>query len=90
MDGNGNIFVVDANYHSVYEMSQSCATSRSTNCIVQIGNFFNDPLAVSVDGSGNMYVGDFEASTVTEIFAVNGSIPPAPVSNHWARALRGC
>jgi hypothetical protein len=45
---------------------------------------------VSVDGSGNMYVGDFEASTVTEIFAVNGSIPPAPVSNHWARALRGC
>jgi sugar lactone lactonase YvrE len=43
-----------------------------------LGSGFNGPVSVAADGSGNVYVADFENNAVKEIMAVNGNIPATP------------
>jgi large repetitive protein len=42
---------------------------------------FNAPAGTAVDGSGNIYVADYNNNAVEEILAVNGSIPSTPAIN---------
>lgn len=39
---------------------------------------FNAPVAVAVDGYGNIYVADSGSNSVKEMLAVNGSVPASP------------
>ncbi len=43
-----------------------------------LGSGLHDPTGVAVDGSGNIYVADYENNAVKEIMAVNGNIPASP------------
>jgi sugar lactone lactonase YvrE len=43
-----------------------------------VGSGFEEPFAVAVDKSGNLYVGESDGYYVAEIMAVNGAIPASP------------
>ncbi len=70
VDGNGNIFLSDMGNNTVEEILASDGSTRV------VGNF---PLPddVAVDGSGNVFVIS-NRTTVSEILAVNGSVPANP------------
>ena len=70
VDGNGNIFISDMGNNTVEEILASDGSTRV------VGNF---PLPddVAVDGSGNVFVIS-NRTTVSEILAVNGSVPANP------------
>ena len=70
VDGNGNIFLSDMGNSTVEEILASDGSTRV------VGNF---PLPddVAVDGSGNVFVIS-NRTTVSEILAVNGSVPANP------------
>ena len=81
VDASGNVYVADYATADVYEMSPNCT---SITCVSLLGGGGilsnggadnNDPLAVAVDGVGNLYVADNGTDVVYEVLAVNGSIP---------------
>lgn len=45
-----------------------------------VGSGFEEPFAVAVDKSGNLYVGESDGYYVAEILAVNGTIPASPTT----------
>jgi hypothetical protein len=62
-----------------------------------LGSGFNLPMSIVSDGSGNVFVGGEDFSSVYEIAAVNGNIPASPTINllggsfqsAWGLALDG-
>ena len=70
VDGNGNIFLADMGNNSVEEILASDGSTRTVGT-------FPLPDDVAVDGSGNVFVIS-NRTTVSEILAVNGSVPANP------------
>lgn len=44
----------------------------------QLGSGFSEPLSVVVDGNGDLFVTNDGSSTVYEMVAINGKLPPSP------------
>ncbi|HZL28489.1 MAG TPA: Ig-like domain repeat protein [Acidobacteriaceae bacterium] len=70
VDGNGNIFLSDMGNNTVEEILASDGSTR-------VVGSFTLPDDVAVDGSGNVFVIS-NRTTVSEILAVNGSVPANP------------
>ena len=78
VDGSGNVFVCDyIDDSGDSEVKEILAASgyTTTNNLAR-GFFF--PTGVAVDGNGNLFVSDQYITGISEIVAVNGSIPPLP------------
>jgi hypothetical protein len=71
MDGAGNVFVADWGNSAVYEIPAAGGATR------QLGGTLYNATGVAVDWAGNVYVAQ-GTQGVTEIEAVNGSIPASP------------
>ncbi len=71
VDGNGNIFLADMGNSTVEEILASNGSTR-------VVGSFPLPDDVAVDGSGNVFVIS-NRTTLSEILAVNGSVPANPV-----------
>jgi N-acetylneuraminic acid mutarotase/sugar lactone lactonase YvrE len=92
VDSVGNVYVADTSNGEVKEMLAVNGSIPASPTILVIGpnfNFstgtgFNDPIGVTVDPNGNVFVVDGNEAgsgaqpSVYEILAVNGSIPPSP------------
>jgi hypothetical protein len=57
-------------------VSQAQVTFNGEQSTVATG--FSSPVGVAVDGAGDLFVADAGTGAVTEVLAVNGSIPPSP------------
>jgi hypothetical protein len=68
VDGNGNVFVADANNHAVKEI---LAASGYTT-VLTLGGGFIYPTGIAVDGSGNVFVSDIGTYAVYELLAADG------------------
>jgi sugar lactone lactonase YvrE len=82
VDGAGNVYVADTyNYTirkitpagAVTTLAGSAGLSGSANGINSVARF-NQPSGVAVDGGGNLYVADYENSTIRKI---------TPVGTNW-------
>jgi len=66
VDGSGNVYVADANNHLIRKITSAGVVTTLAGTAGTQGSAdgtgtaatFNSPLAVAVDGSGNVYVGD--------------------------------
>jgi len=74
VDAAGNVFVADWSNQAVYEIPATGGTTR------QLGGRLTDAAGVAVDGAGNTFIAQ-GADGVSEIVAVNGSIPATPTIN---------
>ncbi len=75
VDGSGNVYVADSGAPGVYKIPPGSTTATP------LGSGFASPTGVAVDGNGDLFVADPDGTTgnkVTEILAVNGSIPGTP------------
>jgi sugar lactone lactonase YvrE len=84
VDGSGNVFVGDNGNGVVQEIvagtnGNATGIVSSTSQVVSIGSGFSGPDGVAVDGSGNVFVGDFGASAVYEIVAGAQKFPDTAV-----------
>jgi sugar lactone lactonase YvrE len=70
VDGSGNVFVSDEMNNAVEEISAADGSTRT------LGTFAL-PDDIAVDGSGNVFVIS-NRTTLSEILAVNGTIPASP------------
>ena len=73
VDASGNVYIADFGpgltipdvpQGSVYEIPPGCA---SFSCVTMLGGGFFEPEGVTIDGSGNVYVGDPGLGTVYEM-----------------------
>jgi sugar lactone lactonase YvrE len=69
VDGNGNVYIADAGYATVFEVTQSSGSVNYTT----IGSGFSEPDGVAVDGGGNVYIADSGTSAVYKETLSNGS-----------------
>ena len=81
VDSSGNVYVTDRTNDDVYEVPVG---GSSAKVLANASNGFSQPFAVAVDSSGNLFVADINAGTVSEILAVDGSIPASPTINTLA------
>ena len=63
-------------------------TAHAGGTVTPLGNGFNNPQGVAVDGSGNVFVADYGNNAVKEIVAVNGVIPASPTINTLGSGFR--
>ena len=66
MDATGQIFITDKDNKKIRKISTSGVVTTVANEFL-----FSDPLAISVDASGNIYVGDFH---LIRKISVNGTV----------------
>jgi large repetitive protein len=71
VDGSGNVL---ANTY-IYGTGVGPAIAFSPSPLTILESGFDGAAAVAVDASGNVYVADYRTMQLTEILAVNGSIP---------------
>jgi hypothetical protein len=79
LDGNGDIFASNNSGTTLTEIQ------AGTGTVVQIGSFVAGD-DVAVDGNGNVFVAS-NRSTISEVMAVNGSVPASPVINTIASSF---
>jgi NHL repeat len=65
------IYVSDTTNNQVKVLGANCALD---SCAATIGSGFSHPTGLAVDGSGNVFVGDFLNNAVDEIKAIDGSV----------------
>jgi len=53
-------------------------TAHASGTVTTLSSGFSNPVAVAVDGSGNVFVADQGLNLVKEMLAVNGVIPSNP------------
>lgn len=85
VDGSGNLFVVDTDTFTIYELLANGGTVPSSPAVrTLIQSVSSNPQYVAVDQNGNVYFTDsgtssnFQNNSIKEILAVNGSIPASP------------
>jgi sugar lactone lactonase YvrE len=89
VDGYGNLFVSSYSSttaaDSVVEIPAGCSVST---CIKQLPGSFGAVWGLAVDGAGNVWVGDVEASgTVTEIPASGGYVATKTISGSFGNQI---
>jgi sugar lactone lactonase YvrE len=77
VDRNGNVFVADNGNNAVKEIvagtgGATAGTVNSNSTVNAVGSGFSAPEGIAVDGSGNIFVGDYGHNAVKEILAVGG------------------
>ncbi|MGH9587821.1 MAG: hypothetical protein ACRD3F_12775, partial [Acidobacteriaceae bacterium] len=55
-------------------------TAYFSGAQITVGSGFYEPLGVAVDKNGNLYVGDADTYSITELMAINGVIPSSPTT----------
>jgi sugar lactone lactonase YvrE len=85
LDGAGNLYV--AAQYAAYETGEKIFMVSPTGVVTDPGFFTDYPIGIAVDGSGNIFVTDFEIDRVEEIpssgttsFAVTGGFVPSGVA----------
>ncbi len=68
VDASGDVFVADAGFSTVREVSAACIAGANNNtCVVTLGGGFDTPYGVAVDASGNVFAADAGNDTISEI-----------------------
>jgi sugar lactone lactonase YvrE len=71
IDGSGHVWIANLHSHTITELAGSAATSPGAILSPTVGyasdSGFTEAYAIVVDGSGNLWVTDFNDGTLTEI-----------------------
>jgi len=67
IDASGNLFLTQNNYHDVYEVPAGSSFSNS----IDLGTF-TDPVGITADVHGNVYIGSLGSSTIQEVKPAGG------------------
>ena len=61
VDGAGNVYVINLNPATVYEMPPNCTSS---SCLTSLGDLSSRPLSVAVDGAGTLYAPGYDGGVL--------------------------
>jgi sugar lactone lactonase YvrE len=87
LDASGNLFVSASGSAQVIEIPAAGGYSTysyvNNTQLANASNVYDEPVAIAIDGSGNLWLAHYYNKMVEEVEAVNGSIPANPVIRSW-------
>ncbi len=91
VDGSGNVYVADTWNHTIRKITAGGVSSTLAGLAGTFGTFdgttsgarFNGPTGVAVDGSGNVYVADYNNHTVRKVTAAGVTTTLAGWAGIW-------
>lgn len=94
VDGSGNVYVADTGNHTIRKITAGGVCSTLAGLTGIFGTFdgtntgarFNCPSGVAVDGSGNVYVSDYNNNTIRKVTAAGAVTTVAGWPGIWGNA----
>ena len=94
MDGSGNVYVADTWNHTIRKLTSGGVSSTLAGMAGTFGSFdgtnsgarFNCPTGVAVDGSGNIYVTDYNNDTIRKVTSAGVVTTLAGWAGMWGSA----
>jgi hypothetical protein len=85
-DGSGNLFIADSNNHTIRkvvvasgEVTTLAGSPKAQGSVDGTGSSarFRNPIGVVYDGSGNLFVADYNDHTIRKVVAATGEVTTA-------------
>ena len=76
VDTKHNIYIADRNGNTIYKATAASSYQTLTTAVAA-----NSPLAIALDGAGDLIWTDYGSAQILEAQAVNGALPASPTVN---------